>query len=340
MPAIQDHPLAACFPLLSDAELKELGADMKVNGQNHPIILLDGKILDGRNRYRACRMAGIEPVFQDFDGTDPLAFVISENIHRRHMDASQRAMAGAELEKIGHGGDRRSQDAPVHLDRDRDAIAEKLDVSPRSIAAAKKVKEEAEPEIVEAVKAGKLPVKTAEKASKLPPKKQREIAKSANPKKAAQEAVKQAEPEIIPPTPVDAWGIPIQSHAAEAFQAVPKFKELVAAISTAQKLFNEVANLAGGKFLQLPDVSSYRRGKKTGDGEYQDRFVHTGLENALQHVKNAIPTHTVCPWHFVDGKHPEKCTTCHGQNWTPVLGSNIPDMAKERARKKFNVKED
>ena len=142
----------------------------------------------------------------------------------------------------------------------------------------------------------------------------------------------------MPPTPVDGWGIPVQPHATEAFAAVPKFKELLSAIQHAQKLFNEVANLPGGKFLTLPDVSSYRRGKKRDDGEYADRFVHEGLEQAFKQVKDAVPTHTVCPWNYVEAKHPDDCRTCRQLNWTPVLGNNIP-AAAAAARKTYGVEE-
>lgn len=109
------------------------------------------------------------------------------------------------------------------------------------------------------------------------------------------------------------------------------------AIATAQKLFNEVANLPGGVFLTQPDVSSYCRGKKLEDRSHADRFVHEGLEEALRQVKNAVPTHTVCPWNDVDAPHPDKCHTCLDQNWTPVLGNNIPDAAVRRAKEAHGV---
>ena len=142
---------------------------------------------------------------------------------------------------------------------------------------------------------------------------------------------------IVPPVAVDGWGIPIQPHAEEAFAAGPRFKELLAAIQTAQRLFNEVANLPGGKFLTLPDVSSYRRGKKTAEGEYADRFVHEGLETAYRQVKNAAPTYTVCPYQYADAPHPADCRCCRGLNWTPPLTDSIPKICIERAKEAFHV---
>jgi hypothetical protein len=84
--SLQFHPLADIFPLMEGAEFNELVADIKANGLCECIVLYDGMILDGRNRYRACLKAGFEPV--TIDGgkliKDPAAYVISANIHRRH----------------------------------------------------------------------------------------------------------------------------------------------------------------------------------------------------------------------------------------------------------------
>ena len=56
-----------------------------------PIITLDGKILDRRNRFKACKETGVEPIVEDYQGNDPLSFVISVNKERRHLTPSQKA---------------------------------------------------------------------------------------------------------------------------------------------------------------------------------------------------------------------------------------------------------
>jgi hypothetical protein len=86
----QFHPLADIFPLMDGAEFEQLVADIKANGLVEPIVVLEGMILDGRNRYRACIEAGVEPTYRPFTGDDPAAHVISTNIHRRHLNAEQK----------------------------------------------------------------------------------------------------------------------------------------------------------------------------------------------------------------------------------------------------------
>lgn len=64
---------------------------------NSPPLILEGQILDGRNRWKACEELGIEAKTVEFDNGNPLAFIISHNLHRRHLNESQRAMIAARL---------------------------------------------------------------------------------------------------------------------------------------------------------------------------------------------------------------------------------------------------
>ena len=90
------HEVAQMFPMLPDDELDELAADMKANGQLHPIILdCDGMLIDGRNRQEACKRAGIKPAYETLNGQDPIVYILSANINRRHMTQGQRAMITA-----------------------------------------------------------------------------------------------------------------------------------------------------------------------------------------------------------------------------------------------------
>jgi len=95
------HPLAGIFPLMEGAEFDELVADIKANGLQSNIALYEGKILDGRNRYRACLAAGVTPLTYNAERliTDPTAFVVSANLHRRHLTAAQKRDLIAKLLK-------------------------------------------------------------------------------------------------------------------------------------------------------------------------------------------------------------------------------------------------
>lgn len=84
------HEAADCFPLLTDDRFDELVASIGENGLREPIMLCDGKILDGRNRYRACEALGIEPKFRDFIGGDPFQYVWDLNGQRRDLTKDQR----------------------------------------------------------------------------------------------------------------------------------------------------------------------------------------------------------------------------------------------------------
>lgn len=188
------HPYADIFPLIEGADFDALVADIKAHGLVDAIWLLDGAILDGRNRSRACAAAGIDVpghlinYFKPEVHGDPLAFVISKNLKRRHLDESQRAFVAAKLANIGHGGDRSSEQAanlPLETAESKPAAvtqadaARLLNVSPRSVRSAKVVQETGTPEIQRAVEQGILSVSSGEQASKLEPETQREIAKEA-----------------------------------------------------------------------------------------------------------------------------------------------------------------
>ncbi len=98
-PALAFHPAANLFPMLTGAEYEGLKADIAANGQLEPIWLHpDGRILDGRNRYCACRDLGIEPHFRAWGGQgSAVDFVVSLNLHRRHLTPGQKAMVAADV---------------------------------------------------------------------------------------------------------------------------------------------------------------------------------------------------------------------------------------------------
>jgi hypothetical protein len=101
------HEIAQLFPLLDGDGLAELAESIRRNGLLMPIKTdPDGVLLDGRNRLKACEMAGVEPRFEVFDG-DPVEYILSANIDRRHLNAGQCALIVAlvypDPEKCGRG---------------------------------------------------------------------------------------------------------------------------------------------------------------------------------------------------------------------------------------------
>jgi N6-adenosine-specific RNA methylase IME4 len=146
------HDVASIFPLMGEAELQRLADDIRENGLREPIMLHpDGSILDGRNRWRACELAGITPTFKTYEGTGSLiALVVSLNLHRRHLDESQRAMVGARIkplfeaearERERQGGLLKGKANLPEASRgqSRDQAASAVNVSPRSVESAAKV---------------------------------------------------------------------------------------------------------------------------------------------------------------------------------------------------------
>lgn len=156
------HPLANIFPLVEGADLATLTEDIRAHGLREAITLHpDGTILDGRNRYRACLAAGVAPRFVTWDGDgSALAFVLSLNLHRRHLNESQRAMAGARIANMDEG--RRSATASIDAVSQADA-AELLNVSRPSVQRAREVLDHGTTELIASVERGDVAVSLAAK---------------------------------------------------------------------------------------------------------------------------------------------------------------------------------
>lgn len=169
---MQAHPLAELFPMLPDAEIRELADDICTFGQRVPIVLLDNQVLDGRNRLAACKVAEIEPVFEDYQGDDPLGFVLSHNLHRRHLSESQRAMVAARLVDWDIGVNQSTAGAANLPTR---KAAERLSISERAVRAARRIHERGADELVEAIRDGRVSVHAGEALSELEHSAQREV---------------------------------------------------------------------------------------------------------------------------------------------------------------------
>jgi N6-adenosine-specific RNA methylase IME4 len=165
------HPLAGIFPLLDGAEFNELVADIEANGLHEQMIIYEDMILDGRNRYRACLAANVEPTYTVYQGDDPVSYVISLNLRRRHLDESQRAMVAAKLATLKRGD---NQHSPIGETSQTKAAA-LLNVGKRSVERAAEVRDRGAPELVKAVERGEVSVSAAADLASLPAEGQREI---------------------------------------------------------------------------------------------------------------------------------------------------------------------
>jgi ParB-like chromosome segregation protein Spo0J len=84
------HPAAEVFPMLDDERTKTMADDIKARGLRSPVVIWRDEqgeewLLDGRNRVRACKMAGVAPTITYYDGEDPCGEVWSRNGERRDI---------------------------------------------------------------------------------------------------------------------------------------------------------------------------------------------------------------------------------------------------------------
>ena len=135
------------------------------------IIIFEGKILDGRNRFNACKEVGVKPRFREYKGEDPLAYVMSTNLKRRHLTESQKAIVGRRYKVYYSKFANESMVAgvpsePVHKGRASDKAGEVVGVSGRYIDIAEEVLT-AKPEMEEKIMAGDIKLKQVYRDIKL-----------------------------------------------------------------------------------------------------------------------------------------------------------------------------
>lgn len=226
MKAINDlpvHPAADLFPMLDDTELRELADDIAANGLHEPLWVWDDPgrgpvLLDGRNRLAACKLAGVRPATRAYIGDDPVSFVISENVRRRHLTAMQKAgvavralplyeaqtnatearRKSTSLQVVGSVEDSTSTEAalpqsqsaespPRRRPQSRDKAAKTAGTSGRSVAQYKRIAEQA-PDLLAKVDSGELSGDRAERIIRD------RIAERARIEQARKEAEAQPEP--------------------------------------------------------------------------------------------------------------------------------------------------
>ena len=167
------HPLANTLPLLEGEEFDAfVAAAVRTPDVREPISLYEGKILDGRNRYRAAQTLGIDWPTQVYEGDDPVGFVLTKNVTGlRHLNPSQRAAAAVEIEcyeaelakkRMRLGGVHKGTEIIPDPGEAREKAAKRVGANPHYVSDAKKIAKEM-PELFAAIKAGKKTIFQAKK---------------------------------------------------------------------------------------------------------------------------------------------------------------------------------
>lgn len=170
------HEYANIYRMLPDNELAKLAQDIKEKGQLLPITLYENQILDGRNRYKACEIAGIKPRIEEYTGDDPLGFVASLNDHRRHDTDNERAMVGARMANLKHGTNRHDLESSMETSRPAVSIERAAELSGSTTASIKRAKPIVTTgiqELQDMVDSGEVSIRAGSEVAKLPEEDQR-----------------------------------------------------------------------------------------------------------------------------------------------------------------------
>lgn len=211
------HPAAEIFPMMSDADFSEFKEDIRKTEVRDSIVLYDGQLLDGRNRLKAMLELGLDPHchyswIDKADDFDPVAYVLSVNLHRRHLTTSQRAMVAARCRKAFdvEASDRKREtegrpakdkpvanSPPVSKSKSRDKAGKALKVGGKSVDAATKILKSNKPELIAKVDSGEMSLNAAVKA--VEPAKSKKVSKTAT-QVAANQVVESvaAKPDAVP----------------------------------------------------------------------------------------------------------------------------------------------
>jgi hypothetical protein len=238
-PTYASHPLARIFRALSGPEFEALVADIKAHGQREPIVLHEGQILDGRNRYYACKRAGIKPdvrLWEPKAGESPIDFVLSANLHRRHLSESQRAMLAVQLKPLYDAEARQRQFATLNTDvtppvtrngvelehgESADLVGRRLDISGDTVRRAVKVSEHGVPRLIELVEQDQVSVSAAAAVATLSASRQDQLLDTPDPGAtvttvAARIRKRTKHRNAAPPKPVDTYA-PSDFEAAHSW---------------------------------------------------------------------------------------------------------------------------
>jgi len=172
---IKFHPTAGIFSMMNAEEFEGLKSDIEKHGLLEPVWTYEGKIIDGRNRYLACQRLGIkskQKKWKPVNGNELVDFVISLNLKRRHLNASQKALVAVDAlpyyvkvakkrQKLSKGrGKKGKAKVPDHFGQSRDIAAKVFGVSGRYVGYAKQINEK-DPNLTQEIRDGKKTITEA-----------------------------------------------------------------------------------------------------------------------------------------------------------------------------------
>ncbi len=287
------HPVLELFPVMDDESYEAFKADIALHKQSEPIVLWKKQLIDGRHRLRVCNELGIKPIVVDIpDSEDPLAYVISHNLHRRHLSTSQRAMVAAKIATMKLGDNQHAKkEGPQICGPSAKDVAKALNVSTRSVETARQVIEHGSKAVQKAVEQGKIAVSTAA-----------ELATSGATKAEQTQAVKggnEAIKEVLKkPTPAPS---PQASHHPKEMAG-----PIMAHVSTLTKMLNDLKKRAGERGGEWIDVQS----------------ISTQISALKYSLKSAI-YYADCP-----DCHGKRCAKCKQTGFLPELKSAVVEESK------------
>lgn len=234
------HPAAELFPMMSDDQMAALVEDIKTNGQDEPIeIDAAGNLIDGRNRAKACESLGLVPKRKIYHGTDVWQHVISQNLHRRHLTESQRAMVAAKIAVRPLGRPETASIDALNPPPTQEEASAALGVSRSSTIRAKRIINHATHELQALVSEGQSSLAAAERVSELPAEEQDEIVEKVR----AGESIKKLAPRPTPKPAIDKRPAPPSKYGGNRRKHLAQLDALIVQIEGATVAFDDVTNL-------------------------------------------------------------------------------------------------
>jgi len=164
----QQHPLSAAFPAMSEEELQNLKDSIDVIGVQNPIVIYEGKIIDGWHRYKVANELRLPcPAVHLAEDIDPQDFVLANNKARRHINRGQIAMAYTKVYQWYPAGKPNSEGVLSTPLKTRQELAKLSGTSESTIAQAKSVLKNGAKPVQEAVQNGRISLRRGAKISRL-----------------------------------------------------------------------------------------------------------------------------------------------------------------------------